>query len=320
MRHKLALTIALAGFMGATAFGVGMAGADPLGPGQIARLATPNTAVALPSAQTPACSNGVDDDRDGLADLNDPDCVSLEGTSEAPTAAPAANGNVPATAGGGFETGATLDAGDAKAGEGSATHNQSLGGGAGVDGGISAPSATGGGDQPQKTSDGGSQFTDGGSPTSGNPSNDDRPVRTGPDRRPQLRHRLLRDPAFPAADLPGLRNRVRDPLGGPRLDQQNRDRLRHQPQRLQRRRARLDAVHALLLGGLRGRRQRRRAQGPLQPGQRDLRRGRLPEGQRRRRRPLQRDLRLQPRRLVRAGGAALRARLRQAALATWSAP
>ena len=34
--------------------------------------------------------------------------------------------------------------------------------------------------------------------------------------------------------------------------------------------------------GLRGRRQRRRAQGPLQPGRRDLRRGPLPEGRRRR--------------------------------------
>ena len=35
--------------------------------------------------------------------------------------------------------------------------------------------------------------------------------------------------------------------------------------------------------------------------------------------PLRRDLRLQPRRLVRAGGAALRPRLRQAARPTWSA-
>ena len=103
----------------------------------------------------------------------------------------------------------------------------------------------------------------------------------GADRRPQLRHRPVLDPAVPAADLPGLRNPVRDPLGGARLDQPDRDRLRHQPERLHRRRARLDAVHALDLGDVRRRRQRRRAQGPLQPGRRDLRRGPLPEGRRR---------------------------------------
>ena len=40
-------------------------------------------------------------------------------------------------------------------------------------------------------------------------------------------------------------------------DQQDRDRLRHQPERLLRRRRGLDAVHPLDLGGLRGRRQRR---------------------------------------------------------------
>ena len=68
-------------------------------------------------------------------------------------------------------------------------------------------------------------------------------------------------PPVPAADLPGLRNPVRDPLGGARLDQPDRDRLRHQPQRLHRRRAGLDAVHPLDLGGVRGRRQQRRPQG-----------------------------------------------------------
>jgi Transglycosylase SLT domain/Peptidase family M23 len=172
MRHKLALTIALAGFLAATAFGVGMAGAEPLGPGSITELSTQNTAVsALPSAQTPACSNGVDDDRDGLLDLTDPDCATPQGTSEAPTAGPAASGDTPTqapNASGGFKTGDSLDADDAKAG--GVTHNQSLGGGTGIDGGISAPSATGGGDQPQQASDGGSQFSDGGSPTSDNPS------------------------------------------------------------------------------------------------------------------------------------------------------
>ena len=99
-----------------------------------------------------------------------------------------------------------------------------------------------------------------------------RPVRRRPDRRPQLRHRPVRDPALPAADLPGLRHRVRDAVAGAGLDQPDRDRLRHQPQRLLRRGAGLDAVHPLELAGLRGRRQRGRPQGPLQPGRRDLRR------------------------------------------------
>ena len=61
------------------------------------------------------------------------------------------------------------------------------------------------------------------------------------------------------------------------------------------------------------RRQRRRAQGPLQPGRRDLRRRQLPPCRRWQPRPLQGDPRLQPRQLVRAGGARHRAGLRQAA-------
>ena len=167
---------------------------------------------------------------------------------------------------------------------------------------------------------------DGGSPVRGRrradprqPDDDDRALRPGADRRPQLRHRLLRDPALPAADLPGLRHRIRDPLGGPGLDQQNRDRLRHQPQRLQRRRGRLDAVPPLELGNVRARRQRRRPQRPLQPGRRDLRRGPLPEDRRRRQGPLRRDPRLQPRRLVRRRRCCSTPAPTAAALRPWSA-
>ena len=61
------------------------------------------------------------------------------------------------------------------------------------------------------------------------------------------------------------------------------------------------------LGGLRGRRQQGRPQGPVQPGRRDLRRRPLPEGRRRRQGPARRDLGLQPRRLVRRHGAPARA-------------
>ena len=142
---------------------------------------------------------------------------------------------------------------------------------------------------------------------------DGRRLRRRADRRPQLRHRPVLDPAVPAPDLPGLRNPVRDPVAGARVDQPDRDGLRHQPQRLHRRRPGLDAVHPLDLGDVRGRRQQRRAQGSLQPGRRDLRRRPLPQRRRRRGGPAHRDLRLQPRRLVRRRGPALRQPVRQAA-------
>ena len=109
-----------------------------------------------------------------------------------------------------------------------------------------------------------------------------------------------------------MRDPVRDPVAGARLDQPDRDRFRDQPQRLHRRRARLDAVHARDLGDVRRRRQQRRPQGPLQPGRRDLRRGAVPERGRGRRGPAHRDLRLQPRGLVRRRGPALREPVRQA--------
>ena len=124
----------------------------------------------------------------------------------------------------------------------------------------------------------------------------------GPDRRPQLLHREVPHPAVPALDLPGRRHRVRRPVAGAGRDQRDRDRLRPQPERLLRRRDGLDAVHPLLLARVRHRRQQRRAQRPLQPGGRDLRRRALPARRRRREGPAPRDLRLQPRRLVRGLG------------------
>ena len=123
--------------------------------------------------------------------------------------------------------------------------------------------------------------------------------RPGADRRAELLHRQVPHPALPAADLPGRRHRVRRALGDPGRDQRDRDRLRAQPQRLDRRRRGLDAVHALHVEALRRRRQPRRPQGPVQPGRRDLRRRALPEGRPRRPGRPRRGLRLQPRRLVR---------------------
>ena len=119
------------------------------------------------------------------------------------------------------------------------------------------------------------------------------------DRRAELLHRQVPDSPVPAPDLPGRRHAVRRPLGDPRGHQRDRDRLRPQPERLLRRRAGLDAVHARHVEGLRRRRQPRRRQGPVQPGRRDLRRRALPEGRGRRHRHPQGRLRLQPRRLVR---------------------
>ena len=90
-------------------------------------------------------------------------------------------------------------------------------------------------------------------------------------------------------------------------------RLRPQPQRLLRRRAGLDAVHAPHVGDVRRRRQRRRPEGPVQPRRRDLRGRPLPARRRRRQGPLPRDLRLQPRRLVRGVRADAGARHRRPA-------
>ncbi|HSK49336.1 MAG TPA: lytic transglycosylase domain-containing protein, partial [Solirubrobacterales bacterium] len=182
MRNKLALMVALAGFGIVTALGVGGAGAtDPLSEGV--------TAAAVPAAT--ACVNGLDDDRDGLIDLADPDCTDVADLEEEPLAAPtedAAPAPAPAvpsapeapgpsdegsTQGRGVEEGAAID-GSAVGGGDSPHRNDSLGdtsGGEGGDGSITAPSANGGGDQPvPENGDGGAHFNDGGSPTTANPT------------------------------------------------------------------------------------------------------------------------------------------------------
>ena len=136
-------------------------------------------------------------------------------------------------------------------------------------------------------------------------------------RPPPARLQLcaVRGAGGPRADLPARRHRLRPRPPGrqrARRDQRDRDRLRHQPQRLLGRRGRLDAVHAGNLGRLRGRRQRRRGRRSVQPRRRDLRRGQLPARRRSADRLVQRRLRLQPRRLVRRRSARQRAVLRPA--------
>jgi murein DD-endopeptidase MepM/ murein hydrolase activator NlpD len=172
MRNKLALTIALASFGVVTALGVGFAGADQTAP-ELTETATPLTTPT----STSACANELDDDGDGLLDAEDPDCASPADASEESEAAPPPTSNdsveappapaTPESSDGGFETGTSI-------GGGGVHRNQSLGdtsgGAGGSSGGVSAPPATGGVQLPSKGSNGGSQYSSGGTPTEANPT------------------------------------------------------------------------------------------------------------------------------------------------------
>jgi hypothetical protein len=186
MRNKLALTIALASFALATALGVGLAGADlPAGAESAAPSSTTPAPPSLgsPSAPLPACSDGVDNDGDGLVDMNDPDCESPADESEAPEPAVAPSTEAEPTpeetspeTGGGFQVGSSIGGGGSSGGNGvhKVVHNESLGdtsGGGGSTGAITAPPATAGVQPPAPTGpSGGSVYGSGGSPTSSNPT------------------------------------------------------------------------------------------------------------------------------------------------------
>jgi murein DD-endopeptidase MepM/ murein hydrolase activator NlpD len=180
MRNKLALTIALASFAFATALGVGLAGAEPTTTETTVPQVTTPAPPTVPSPPLPVCSNGLDDDGDGLLDLSDPDCLGdPNGASEepAPGAPPAEIVAPPAeapAAEGTLEVGSSLNAGKAADSGQKVVRNQSLGGSAGgqggASGGVAAPPATAG-VQPQAIgASGGSAYLDGGSPTAENPS------------------------------------------------------------------------------------------------------------------------------------------------------
>ena len=170
MRHKLALTIALASFGVVTALGVGFAEAESVSQG--AEIVGPVTIA--PATASLECANAIDDDADGLLDDEDPGCAESQGSSEDPSApggTPEAGGEIegPAQAppsAGGLHTGSSIDPG------GNVHHNEGIGdtsGGGGHSGGIDAPSATGG-IQLLGAGDGGSQYGGGGTPTSANPT------------------------------------------------------------------------------------------------------------------------------------------------------
>ncbi len=182
MRNKFALTIALASFAFATALGVSLAGAEPGGPDpSLPQVTTP--ALQPPAtAPLPACSNGLDDDGDGLIDLEDPDCLEdPAGTSEEPAPAippaaaetPSAETPAPAPT---LEQGSSLNAAQAPDAvqKHRVVHNKSLGDSAGEvgssGGAITAPPATAGVQPPVTGVSGGSAFNDGGSPTDTNSS------------------------------------------------------------------------------------------------------------------------------------------------------
>jgi hypothetical protein len=202
MRTKIATIAVLVSLLAAGALGgASLAGADSLSESTTVPTApqgsTTTTPLAPPPAP-PACSNGVDDDGDGLVDMADPGCSSPEDTSEAggevttpeveeepgkgeslklpPPAKPSQpkqEEEVEAP-----KQGETVGNGKQPEIRGGVTHNESIGdssgGGSGAGAGaVKAPSATGGGDQPLaegKEANGGSPFNEGGEPTLANPS------------------------------------------------------------------------------------------------------------------------------------------------------
>jgi len=182
IRNKLALTIALAGFGVATAFGVGFAGADQLSGAEAPEAGSPLTTPPATAGATPACSNQLDDDDDGVIDELDADCESPTDPSEEPEpaeagATPTAGSEVaappadaPQAAGSGFEAGATIDGGGTGVHRNESIGDASGGQGGNAGGGATAPSATGGVQLPEEGQSGGSQYGSGGSPTDANPT------------------------------------------------------------------------------------------------------------------------------------------------------
>ena len=164
MRQKLALTVALASLAVVAAL-VGMAGAEtPTHLGASQQIVAPAGAAPAVLAQPVACANEIDDDGDGLVDLDDPDCLNAEDLEEAPSPAPETEAG---EGGAAVEQGASLSAPGGAAG--AVVRNEPLGPNR-PSGGTIAPSATAG-DQPQvKGPNGGSSFNEGGAPTTANPS------------------------------------------------------------------------------------------------------------------------------------------------------
>ena len=317
MRHKLALTIALAGFCVMTALGVGMAGASP---GQNPLVGTEGILPSAPLGATPAgpsCPREAEEGKETKKTEAQAQARKAESECPTPPGKGASEPESPSTTtptapsseeAGGVHAGATID-GNATRGKGhkGAVHNQSIGGGRGgaANGGISFPSATGGGEQPPpKAPSGGQPFSSGGSPTPANPTTTIASFGPAPIGAPNFVIDSFQIPPFllPIYQACGTQygipwevlaaiNKIETDFG-----------------------SNLNVSSAGAEGWMQflpstwatygRRRQRRRAQRPLQPRRCDLRRRQLPPRCRWQPRPLQGDPRLQPRQLVRAGGAA----------------
>jgi hypothetical protein len=225
MKTKLALILALAAFVSLAAFcSAGSAGAalplasvtEALLPGLTGSgsssteapssgsttTTTPSTTPTTPSTTTPPvpqCSDGIDDDGDGLIDMEDPDCTSpsdeTEGpeVSTSPSTPSTGTTTSPSTSASPLPQGEEIDGTEAtkpkhkefSRGEsleekvepeirGGVAHGETLGdnsGGGKSGGGVKAPTATGGGTQPlPENGDGGAQFELGGAPNLLNPT------------------------------------------------------------------------------------------------------------------------------------------------------
>jgi Transglycosylase SLT domain/Peptidase family M23 len=95
MRTKIATIVFLAALLAVAATaGATMAGADPVSQGVPIQG---TTTTLIPNLAAPACSNGIDDDHDGLVDMEDPDCESPEDTTEEPPATGTGTGTTPST-------------------------------------------------------------------------------------------------------------------------------------------------------------------------------------------------------------------------------
>ena len=302
MRAKLALIIALASFLAlVTRLASAMAGADPSPNARRPNRRAATTTTACPRCRRPACANGLDDDGDGLIDIEDPDCTSPTDTSEATRpprhrAGATAATPAPRPRSRGAARPPSRRAASSRAARSTAANagerprrrhpqreprrrqrRRRLAAAASPPRARPAAATS----RWPKAADGGSQFGAGGSPTTANPTTTIAPFGPAPIGVPNFVIDSFEIPPFLLPIYQACGTEYGIPWEVLASINKIETALRHQPQRLQRRRGRLDAVPPLELGSLRGRRQRRRPQGPLQPGRRDLRRRPLPQGRRR---------------------------------------
>lgn len=210
MKTKLAFILALAAFLALAVVGTSPAASrrDVVGPllpsvgnssaTESGSEETGSTSIAPASPTTttptlPQCSDGIDNNGNGLIDMEDPGCSSPSDNSEGSETGSSTGATEGSTSTSGSTEEEAEEAGKKKKkkhkkihrGEsleeelepvvrGGVTQNEALGdqsGGGNGGGGVSAPSANGGGTQPlSPAGNGGAQFEEGGAPTLANPT------------------------------------------------------------------------------------------------------------------------------------------------------